>query len=224
MVLSHVPPIEGTTGLVVDVSGNQPNVDFAVAKRDGGVVAAFLKATEGATYLDPSFLSHYDKAAAAGLRIGVYHFGTARPAADQVGNFVNAVKRVAGSFDHLVPVLDLEHNDPSPDNTMSPDLGVAWVEAFVKETGRQPMIYAGAYLRDQGGATDRPALAAGPLWLAAYLKAPVVIPGWPNWTFWQFTGDRLGPWAGEVPGLGWCDQSLFNGDAAALDAFWPPAG
>jgi lysozyme len=220
MTLPHIPSPEGTTNLIVDLSADQANANFAAAKADGGVVAVFLKATEGATYQDPAFLSLYDKVRAENLKIGAYHFGTARPAADQVENFINTVTRIAGSFHNIVPMLDLEHNDLSPDNTMSPDLGEAWVAEFVRRTGKTPVLYAGGYLRDLGGARNRPALAGCPLWVAAYTNNPAVLPGWADWTLWQFTGDGKGPHAGEVPGLGYCDQSIFRGDIDAFSAFW----
>jgi len=209
-----------TTSLIVDLSHFQATANLMVAKSQGDVIAVFLKATEGATYQDPAFLTLYDRAVAAGLRIGVFHFGTARPPNEQVQNFVTTASRIAGGFANIVPALDLERNEPSPDNTISPDQGEAWVLEFRSRTNTTPLLYGGGYLRDHGGALGRPGLASCPLWLAEYGSVPHTLPGWQNWTMWQFTDGKLGPFEGSVPGIGRCDQNLFNGDRGAFDAFW----
>jgi lysozyme len=216
-----MPTLPGNpaTQLLVDISHNQPNANLVAAKA-GGVAAVFLKATEGATYQDPAFLTLFDRAKAAGLLIGAYHFGTARAPSDQVDNYINTVTRIAGGFDNIVAVLDLEHNDGSPDNTISPAQGDAWVEGFKARTGRTPIVYAGAYLRDSGGVAALPNLQACPLWLAQYSTAPVTIPGWADWTLWQFTDGTHGPFTDSIPGIGHCDQDLFRGSAADLAALW----
>lgn len=214
-----IPSFPGATTLLVDVSHNQPNANLTAAKA-AGIAGVMLKATEGATYLDAAFLNLFGRAQEAGLLIGAYHFGTARGASDQLDNYIRAVTTIAGGFDNIVPVLDLEHNDPSPDNSMSLDLGEEWVAGFKARTGRTPMIYSGAYLRDNGAAAGRPNLASCPLWLAQYATSPVVIPGWADWTLWQFTDGNLGPYAGTVAGIGRCDQNIFRGTPDDLAAFW----
>jgi lysozyme len=214
-----LPSFPGVTTLIADLSHNQPNANLAAAGASG-IAAVFLKATEGATYLDRAFLNLYGRAREAGLLVGAYHFGTARAASDQLDNYIKAVTTIAGGFDNIVAVLDLEHNDPSPDNTMSPDLGETWVEGFKARTGRTPMIYSGGYLRDHGGGAGRPNLASCPLWLAQYEARPVTIPGWADWTIWQFTDGSLGPYAGTVAGIGRCDQNIFRGSPDDLAAFW----
>jgi lysozyme len=214
-----IPSFPGPTTLLVDVSHNQPNANLAAAQASG-IAGVMLKATEGATYTDPAFLNLFRRAQAAGLLIGAYHFGTARAALDQLANYINTVTTIAGGFGNVVAVLDLEHNDPTPDNTMSLDLGEEWVAGFKARTGRTPMIYAGAYLRDNGAATGRPNLASCPLWLAQYDSSPEVIPGWADWTLWQFTDGATGPFAGTVAGIGRCDQNIFRGTPNDLAAFW----
>ena len=77
---------------------------------------AFAKATEGTTYIDPTYGTNRAGATAAGLRFGAYHF--ARPAARsdaaaiasgiaQADYFIAAAQPRRGD---LLPVLDLEKN------------------------------------------------------------------------------------------------------------------
>jgi lysozyme len=213
----NMPDKPNCIGPLVDISGNNSNVDLAAAKA-GGVMAVFVKATEGATFQDPSFAANLKKVRDQGLRVGAYHFGTARPAADQVKNFIDTVTKAAGSFKNIVPALDVENNDPSPGNTITPAIADEWVRLFKLNTGFQPVVYAGAFLQEHGGAT--PNMKGSPLWLAAYVPEPKALTGWTDFTFWQYTDGRLGPFAGTVPGLGACDQNIFRGTQADLDALW----
>ncbi|KAG6856938.1 hypothetical protein H0H87_011924 [Tephrocybe sp. NHM501043] len=60
----------------IDVSGYQPNINWASVKANG-VQFAFIKATEGTSYTNPEFSSQYTGATNNGLIRGGYHF--ARP-------------------------------------------------------------------------------------------------------------------------------------------------
>lgn len=213
----NMPTTPNCIGPIVDISGNNGSVDLAKAKA-AGVKAVFIKATEGATYQDPTFAANLKKARDQSLLVGAYHFGTAMPAADQVGNFVNTVVKAAGSFKGIVPAFDVERNDPTPGNTISPQIADDWVQAFATKTGLQPVIYAGGWLRGKGGATQH--MKALSLWLAAYVDTPETIPTWADWTFWQYTDGLNGPFKGTISGIGACDQSVFKGTQADLDALW----
>src|SRR6516164_849012 len=151
MTLPSLPNVT-TTSLIVDLSHFEAVANLSVAESQGNVIAVFLKATEGATYQDPAFLSLYDRAKAAGLKIGVYHFGTARPPTEQVSNFVTTVTRIAGEFEEIVVGLDRETNKTSPDTTTPPDQGDVWAGEFTERPGRTALIYGAGYLKDRGGA------------------------------------------------------------------------
>lgn len=59
--------------LGIDASRYQPRIDFAKAKA-AGVRFAILKMSEGASYTDPKFFTHWQGAVAAGVLVGAYHF------------------------------------------------------------------------------------------------------------------------------------------------------
>src|SRR5437870_4671048 len=61
-------PIQG-----MDVARYQGAVDFGKAHA-AGVRFVYMKATEGADYLDPAFRQNWAKARAAGMAHGAYHF------------------------------------------------------------------------------------------------------------------------------------------------------
>ena len=58
---------------VLDISGHNGAVDFEKVKA-AGMEGVMLKCTEGDSYLAPKFLPNYEKALAAGLKVGAYHF------------------------------------------------------------------------------------------------------------------------------------------------------
>jgi lysozyme len=207
------------TTILVDLCHYDPNANLQAAA-DAGVAAVMLKATEGATFRDPAFATLLARAQDAGLLTGAYHFGTAADPAAQLDNFITAVTAAAGGFGQVAAVLDVETNTPNPAETMHPDQAEQWAAGLRARTGCTPFIYAGAYLREHGGATSRPNLASCPLWLAQYGRHPQPLPGWTSWTLWQFTDGHLGPYAGTVPGIGRCDQSAFRGAPIDLAALW----
>jgi lysozyme len=216
-----VPPtVPGhPTTYLIDLCHYFAKADLQTAAT-AGVSGVILKATQGDHWRDPAFASLLARARAASLITAAYHFGTAAPVDAQLDHFIGAVAESAGGFEAVAAILDIESNTPDPAGTMLPDQAEQWAAGFRDRTGRTPMIYAGAYLRERGGALHRPSLAACPLWLAQYGRHPQALPGWPDWTLWQFTDGQLGPYAGAIPGVGHCDQSAFRGTAADLQALW----
>ena len=61
----------------IDVSGYQGNIDYSkVAK--AGIKIVYIKSSEGNSYVDSHFERNYTEAKKNGLKVGVYHFLTAR--------------------------------------------------------------------------------------------------------------------------------------------------
>ena len=58
------------------------------------------------------------------------------------------------------------------------------------------------------------------LWWSRYADAPDVHPTWSKYWLWQYTDDHNGPKPHDVPGLGFCDCSTFDGDAFSLITSW----
>lgn len=193
-----------------DVASYQGDVDWRKVKAAGHDFA-FIKATEGTSYINPTFSREWPEIKAAGLIRGAYHFG--RPKSDaraQARRFL----RVIGGWQKgdLPPVLDIETSDGLPASRVR-----AWVAAFVDEihqhTGIKPIVYTGGpFWRTNVGLLSN---LGCPLWLAAYVRDPKpYVPGaWRTYSFWQYTSSA------QVPGIaGRCDMSVWNGDLAGLRA------
>ncbi len=61
----------------IDVSRWQGNINFSFVK-NAGISVVYIKSSEGKTYIDPYFEKNYSEAKANGLKVGFYHYVTAR--------------------------------------------------------------------------------------------------------------------------------------------------
>ncbi|WNI16788.1 lysozyme [Actinacidiphila sp. ITFR-21] len=196
-----------------DVSNWQPKVDWAGAYKKGARFA-YIKATEGTTYRDPSFNSHYTKAYSAGFIRGAYHFATPNSsgAKAQADWFVAHGGGWSKDGRTLPPMVDIEYN---PYGASCYGLGktamVNWIAAFVNEVHARTTRWATIYTSHDWWSTctgNTTAFAAtDPLFVARYASSPGTLPaGWPFHTFWQYAN------SGTFPG----DQDYFNGPLAGL--------
>jgi lysozyme len=140
------PPLRAGERYGVDVSAHQGSIDWPAVAADG-VSAAYLKATEGATFRDPSFVANWQQARAAGLQVGAYHFFTlCRSGTDQAANLLSALDQVGGRRDarSLPVVVDLELSGNCsarpPKATVQRQLD-AFVDAVEQGTGRPVRYY-----------------------------------------------------------------------------------
>ncbi|KAJ6100284.1 hypothetical protein N7467_001819 [Penicillium canescens] len=199
-----------------DISSYQGTVDFAGAYSSGARFV-MIKATEGTTYTDKTFSSHYQGASSAGLIRGGYHFAhpDSSSGAKQAEYFLAHGGGWSNDGKTLPGMLDIEYN-PSGATCygISESAMVAWVkdfgETYKSKTGRYPMIYTTAdwWNTCTGGST---AFSKDyPLVLARYSTSVGTIPGgWSYQSFWQ-NSDKY-TYGG--------DSDLWNGSEASLKTF-----
>jgi lysozyme len=76
--------------VVVDISHHNGNVDLEKAQQ-AGIVGVIHKGTQGTGMFDNQYGVNRQKAAAAGLLWGAYHFGTNADGAAQADFFLNKI-------------------------------------------------------------------------------------------------------------------------------------
>ncbi len=176
-----------------DISHYQSDIfDFT----QNGRVFAIMKASDGATYVDPEFASHRSQAHAQNMAaVGFYHF--ARPGSNSASveatHFLNTLgQRKSNEF----AVLDYEINPWDE----------VWAVEFltiVKAAGWPVVFYTyRAMLMSKPHNNIRATGAA--LWVAAY-SSSVPSTDWP-WTFWQHTNGQDSVSGDDGP----CDCSVFH--------------
>ncbi len=198
---------------VIDLSHHNGTVELQKAGA-AGILGIIQKATQGRTFVDPTYARNHDDAANAGLLWGAYHFGTGGDGVQQAAHFLDTVAPSAGDL----LVLDFEANHQGP--SMSLEEARAFVTHVREATGRWPGIYSGHYIKELLGSQVDTVLANCWFWLAQYGPTAVVPVGWSTWTMWQYTDGAVGPDPHDVDGVGRCDRDRFNGTESELRGFW----
>jgi GH25 family lysozyme M1 (1,4-beta-N-acetylmuramidase) len=214
--------VAGTPGL--DVSHYQNQVDWNSVAANGAKFA-YVKATEGTTYLDPQFAANYTGSANVGLKRSAYHFGLPDQASgvDQATFFVAHGGGWSNDGKTLPPALDIEYNPYSTADwagwcyNRTPAQIRAWINDFITtvhaHAHRWPVIYTtrGWWSHCTGSNTTIP--VNSPLWIepvASDAGGPPGMPaGWSAYTFYQWAH------SGTFPG----DQDVFAGTVSQLAAF-----
>ena len=188
----------------IDISRYQGDINWDRV-RSSGVSFAFIKATEGGDYADPSFRRYWNEAAQARIPRGAYHyFYFCRSGAEQAAWFISNVPRERGA---LPPVIDLEWTSSKTCPRRPPSWEILREAKIFKDIlhryyGQRPIIYTTVdFYRDNN-------LGSWPeeFWLRSVAGHPrIVYPG-QRYTFWQYTG------TGRVPGIGGdVDLNVFAG-------------
>ena len=210
----------GLPGL--DVSSWQGNVDWAAVAANGARFA-FVKATEGTSYVNPYFAQQYGGAYDVGLVRGAYHFGLPdrSTGAAQAQWFAAHGGAWAADGRTLPGALDIEYNPYGATcYGLSQSAMVAWLTSFVTQyqvlTSRWPVIYTTNWCQTCTG-NYAGFGSTVPLWVACWCQTAGQLPaGWSSYAFWQWTNQQV-----EFPG----DQDVFNGsqdDLVALANGGPP--
>jgi GH25 family lysozyme M1 (1,4-beta-N-acetylmuramidase) len=202
----------------IDVSSHDHTlgpIDWWAVAADGNKFA-YIKATEGSSYINPYFDADYRAAKAAGLLTGAYHFG--RPdRRDPIGeaNFFIDNAQWMKDAQTLVPFLDLEWPYWAGAPTcygLTPTELTNWVRAFTDQVkariGRPVMIYTNTNWWNPCTANDT-SFGSLPLDIAGYTTTRPPLPaGWTQETIWQYAAGN--------DSQGNYDKNVFNGDYAGL--------
>lgn len=205
MIAVSLPAGAAGEALGIDVSHYQGTINWSKVA-GAGKSFAFLKATQGTGYSDPTYVTNRTNANAAGIPTGAYHFAnvTTSPSAGagakaEADWFVSVSQPRAGD---LPPVFDIE-TAGGLGNVALTDWAMTWLERVRQLTGIYPMVYTAPYpWADKFGSAGNtiPESGYALLWVAHYTTdpSPIVPAGnWANngWTFWQYTS------SGTVPGI-----------------------
>ena len=179
----------------VDVSSYQENVDFDKLKEQH-IDFVYIKATEGSTHVDKSFIQKWKDAEKANLPSGAYHyFSYYQSGVAQAENFIKTVGDLNG---HLIPAIDMELTVEEVYNPPEKDTVVRGLKAFVaileEKYKVKPIIYARKDYFDKYLADD---FGDYPKWVTNYY-VPAFLDYGEDWTIWQYTDKgRLDGYSGE---------------------------
>jgi lysozyme len=200
----------------IDVSAHQGEIDWPTLAE--GQDFAFIKATEGSTFVDKRFATNWPGAQAAGLAVGAYHFFSFEsPGTTQAANFIKTVPLTPGA---LPPVVDLEFYDLWSLNPPAIETVRAELDALLADLkthyGQPPIIYVDTdmYSRYLAGS-----YADNPLWVRD-LRSKPKLPNDRAWTFWQYADNaKLSGYTGDEDSI---DLNVFAGNAEDLASLLRP--
>jgi Glycosyl hydrolases family 25 len=199
----------------IDVSHHQGALDFARFRQESGIEYAFIKATEGSTFVDSDFAGNLRQAQNAGMLVAAYHYQRSNASATaQIANIQRVVP------DGIPVILDVEANSGDISLTRALVTGLSQVGV------RVPLSYVPRWYWQQIGSPGLSGLP--PLWSSRYpdnvqggvLDEYADVPA-SYWTGYggldvavlQFTS------SGRLPGYnGPLDLNAFQGDRAQLAA------
>lgn len=191
----------------VDVSSYQGEIDWdAIASQ--GISFAFIKATEGSTFVDKNFAYNFKEAPKRRLSVGAYHFFSYDSSGvTQAENFINTVVPFEGM---LPPVVDVEfygdkEKNPPPREQVRKQLK-AMLDLLEEHYNQKPIIYAteksyALYLSNEYEEYN--------IWIRNVISKPKLSDN-REWVFWQYTNrDKLDGYNGKEK---YIDINVFNGN------------
>ena len=192
---SKVKAIEG-----IDVSEFQGNINFREVK-DYGIEIVYIRSSASHSYIDAKFEENYQKAKENNLKIGFYHYVTARnieEAQEQARFFATVIKgkeadcRLAMDFETFRGLTKEEINS----------IAKSFLEELKRLTEKEVVIYSDAY--NAKYTFDEALFEEYPLWLAEYgVKEPEAK----NFIGWQYTDKGI------IPGIkGYVDRDIFKNE------------
>ncbi len=185
----------------IDVSVWQGNINFEDVKADG-IEMVYIKASEGIDFIDSNFEINYEKAKAVGLKIGFYHYVTARSATQAVQEAYHFVEVTEGKTCEGKLAMDFEDLSELSVEEIN-NISLAFLNAVERYSNKKAVLYSDAYNASNVFGSE---LAKFPLWLAEYgVDEPDLNNPWKEYSGWQYTDE------GRVSGIvSYVDRDYFK--------------
>lgn len=186
----------------IDVSEWQKNINFREVK-EAGIEVVYIKATQGNDYIDPYFERNYKEAKDNNLKVGVYHFLTARnteEAKDEADFFASVISkkeidcRLAMDFEVFGRLNKNEINEISK----------VFLERVEEKTKKEMVIYSDSY--NAKDIFDEELARKYPIWIAQYgTTEPFNNGKWKTWVGFQYADN------GRIKGIiGYVDKDYYT--------------
>lgn len=195
-------PVKG-----IDVSHYQGDIDWKEVEEKMDITFAFIKATEGSSYVDEMFSKNWEEASKTKIYIGAYHFFSFDSSGEkQAEHFIKTVKPLD---DMLPPVVDVEYygdkeDNPPPVTDVRDELD-DFLDKLEEHYGYKPIIYSTMsvyekYLNEYYNAY--------PIWIRNTYYRPFLLKN-RQWIFWQYSDKGEWPYGTEEEQF--VDKNVFAG-------------
>lgn len=167
----------------IDVSEWQGDIDFKKVK-EAGIDVVYIRAGQGFSYEDSKFERNYEEAEKNELKIGVYHYVTARSVEDaklQAKFFASLISnkkidcKLAMDFETFGNLNNYEINE----------IALAYLKELEQLTKKELIVYSNTYNAKYKFDSQ---VAQYPLWVAQYgVNEPQDNGKWKNWDGFQYS-------------------------------------
>ena len=167
----------------IDVSEYQENINFNLVKQSG-IDIVYIRSSEGTNFIDPYFRRNYDEAKAVGLKVGFYHYVTARNITQAINEADFFASVIEGTSPDCLLAMDFEYFGGLSNEEVNA-ISRAFLERLEQVTNKRTIIYSDAY---NAGNVFNSSLSSYPLWIAQYgVEEPELYVNWENWTGFQYS-------------------------------------
>lgn len=196
-----IPPSGGRQYRGIDISEFQGEIDFEEVRRSG-IEAVYIRVGAG-EYTDEYFAENYERAKAAGLKSGFYHYVTARSVDEGRRQARFFASLAAGREPDMRLAMDFEYFGSLSVSQINA-ISEAYLDELTALTKREAVIYSD--LSNARNIFSRALAEKYPLWAAQYgADEPSANGKWREWVGFQYTDEgRVGGIYGNV------DRNIFT--------------
>ena len=196
-----IPPSGGRQYRGIDISEFQGEIDFEEVRRSG-IEAVYIRVGAG-EYTDEYFAENYERAKATGLKIGFYHYVTARSVDEGRRQARFFASLAAGREPDMRLAMDFEYFGSLSVSQINA-ISEAYLDELTALTRREAVIYSD--LSNARNIFSRALAEKYPLWAAQYgADEPSANGKWREWVGFQYTDEgRVGGIYGNV------DRNVFT--------------
>lgn len=163
----------------IDVSNWQGYIDYEEVK-NAGIDIVYIKASQGSNITDPFFRLNYNNAKAEGLKVGLYHYLTARnegEAIEQAEYFTSVISSTSPDCKLAMDFEDFGNLSKEEINNISR----VFLEKVKELTNKEVIVYSDAY--NARNTFDKELANDNLLWIANYyVDSPSSDVNWDSWT------------------------------------------
>lgn len=205
-----ISPASKTIYQGIDVSEWQGDIDFRKV-RAAGIEMVYIRSSQGFSYEDSKFERNYTEAKKYGLKVGVYHYVTARTeeeAREQARFFISVVCKkeidckIAMDFESFGNLSKSEINK----------VALAFLKEAERLCNKELIVYSNTYTARNIFSGE---ITKYPLWVAQYeVDNPSSNGNWSTWEGWQYTSTgRVNGISGNVDRDQYTKNILMDGNS-----------
>lgn len=188
----------------IDVSNWQGYINYNEVK-NSGIEIVYIKSSQGTNITDPYFRINYQNAKANGLKVGFYHYVTARTTNEAVQEAEYFSSVISGTSPDCRLAMDFE-NFGNLNVAEINEISRVFLEKVKEITGKEVVLYSDVY--NARNIFQKELAEIYPLWIAEYeVREPSNDVNWNSWVGFQYSN------RGEIRGIrGFVDRNQFSED------------